>query len=105
MHLINEGVGPQLNFTGLYVVTIQVTNSTFNIYNFYSGKHLMAWKHYNIKKYGHIGPLVFLKVDMADKTQGGLGVLWMYFSNHLAVQFIESLYKLVASFVVVQCKL
>ena len=93
VYLINEGVGPKLNFTGLHFVTTQATSLTFNIYSFYTGKHLMAWEHRNIRRSGCVGSLVFLEVGR--RCQGGPGILWMYCPNHLATQFRESLHKLV----------
>ena len=93
VYLINEGVGPKLNLTGLHFVTTQATSLTFNIYSFYTGKHLMVWEHCNIRRSGCVGSLVFLEVGR--RCQGGPGILWMYCPNHLATQFRESLHKLV----------
>ena len=93
MYLINEGVGPRLNLDGLHFVTIRATDSTFNIYDFYNEKHLLAWEKCNIRQAGRIGSLVFLEIS--EKCQGGSGVLWMYCPIYLAVEFRESLHKLV----------
>ena len=93
VYLINEGVGPALNFTGLHIVTIRTTDLTFNIYNFYNGKHLLTWEHCNIRRSGCVGPLVFLEIGR--RCQGGAGVLWMYYPTHLAQEFRESLHRLV----------
>ena len=94
VYLINEGVGPKLNFIGIHVVTVNTTNLTFNIYNYYNEKHLLAWEHCNIRRSGCIGPLVFLEIGR--KCLAGPGVLWMYYPAHLAAQFRESLHRLVA---------
>lgn len=93
VYLINEGVGPKLNLTGLHFVTTQASNLTFNIHSFYNGKHLMAWEHCHIRRSGRVGPLVFLEIGRS--CQGGPGVLWMYYPIHLAAQLRESLHKLV----------
>ena len=92
VYFINEGVGPLLNFTGLHIVTIRTTNLTFNIHNFYNGKHLLAWEHCKIRRSGCVGPLVFLEIG--SRCQGGPGVLWMYYPAHLAQEFRESLNRL-----------
>ena len=92
VYLISEGVGLRLNFTGLHVVTIQTTNSTFNIYT-YEGKHLLAWEHRCIRRTGRVGPVVFL--EGGRKCRGGPGVLWMYHPEHLAAKFKNELERLV----------
>ena len=95
MYFINEGVGPALKYTGLHIVTIQTTDLTFNIHNCYNGKHLLSWDHCNIRRSGRVGPLVFLEVGR--RCQGGPGVLWMYYPDHLAGKFRESLQRSVYS--------
>lgn len=91
VYFISEGVAQTLNFTGLHVVTISATNLTFNIYDFYNGKHLLAWEHCSIRKSGCVGPLVFLEVGKS--CHGGPGVLWMFHPDHLAAKFSKSLQK------------
>ena len=92
VYFINEGIGPTLHLDGLHFVTIQPTNRTFNIYNFYNEEHLLAWNHCDIRRVGRVGTLVFLEVGR--RCQGGPGVLWMYCADHLAAEFRESLDKL-----------
>ena len=98
VYFINEGVGPTLNFTGLHVVTIRTTNLTFNIYNYYNGKHLLSWQHSHLRRSGSVGPLVFLEIGR--RCHGGPGLLWMYHPTDLAAAFRESLQRLVVSIIV-----
>ena len=92
MYLIHEGIGPRLQLDGLHFVTIQPANSSFNIYDFFSRKHVLAWERCNIQRAGRYGLLVFIEVNRS--CQGGPGVLWMSCPDHLATQFRESLHKL-----------
>lgn len=92
MGMINEGIGPKLNLKGLHIVTIQPSNLTINIYDFYNGKHVLAWEHCNIKRTGRYFSLVFLEVG--SWCQGGPGVLWMHCPDSLVTKFRESLDKL-----------
>jgi len=93
VNIINEGIGSKLGITGLHFVTTRATNMTFNIYNFYTGRHLLVWEIHSIKGSGQLGPLIFLEVD--GSSQGRLGILWMHHPDHLATQFRESLDRLV----------
>ena len=92
VYIISEGIGEILDLTGPHIVTIQATNiykmsSTFNVYSS-SGNHRLAWELCKIKRSGYFDSLVFLEVDR--RTQGGPGVLWMYFHpNHLGQQFTQ----------------
>ena len=94
VYLINEGVGPKLNFTGIHVVNISTTNLTFYIpvYNYYNEKQLLAWEHCNIRRSGCIDSLVFLEVGR--NCQAEAGMLWVYYPTHLAAQFRKSLHRL-----------
>ena len=99
VYLINQGIAPKLHLEGLHFVTIQPANSSFNIYDFYSRKHLLAWERCNIGRVGRYTSLVFLEVNRS--CQGGPGVLWMSYPDYLATQFRESLHKLAYTYILI----
>lgn len=60
---------------GLCVISICNSSSTFNIFDFYTGKHLLAWRRDEIKLSGCIESLIF--VEAKGTCRGGPGLLWM----------------------------
>ena len=90
MYIINEDVGKKLGYEGLHVIAIR-RNSTMNIHNFYSGKHLLSWDRDKLRRSHYIGSLVC--VEAGRRCFGGPGLLWMYSSVSVAPKFREYLHK------------
>ena len=75
VYVLDEGVGHKIGLAGLCIVTLSSTRSTFNVYDFYNHKHLLAWHRDNLRVSGCIDSLVFLEADIT--CFGGAGLLWM----------------------------
>ena len=89
VYILSEGIGDVIGFIGLHVVTI--CDSTFNIYNFHTDKHLIAWHRDKIKLSGCIESLVFLEAD--ETCRGGPGLLWMQNPMPQAITFQQHLHE------------
>ena len=90
MYIINEDVGKKLGYEGLHIIAIR-RNSTMNIHNFHSGKHLLSWDRDKLRRSGCIGSLVFM--EAGRRCYGGPGLLWMYCPVSVAGKFRECLHK------------
>jgi len=60
---------------GLCVVAICNSSSTFNIYDFYTGKRLLEWRSDEIIRSGCIESLIF--IEAKDTCREGPGLLWI----------------------------
>ena len=77
VHIVDEGVGHNIGFTGLCIVTISNSRSTFSVSSFYTGKCFLTWHRDDLKTRlsGCIESLIFLEAD--KMCYGGPGLLWM----------------------------
>ena len=77
VHILDEGVGHNIGLTGLCIVTISNSKSTFSISSFYTGKLFLIWHRDDLKTRlsGCIESLIFLEAD--ETCYGGPGLLWM----------------------------
>ena len=89
VYILSEGIGSVTGHTGLHVVT--VCDSTFNVYDFHTDKHLLAWHRDDLQLSGCIESLVFLEVN--EKCPGGPGVLWMQHPMPQAVTLQQHLHE------------
>ncbi|XP_065898240.1 insulin receptor substrate 1-like isoform X2 [Dysidea avara] len=90
VYIISEDVGSKLGYEGLHIVAIR-RNSTMNIHNIHSGKHLLAWDRDKLRRSGCIGSLVFM--EAGRRCLGGPGLLWMYCPSSVAPKFRECLHN------------
>ena len=89
VYILDEGVGHNIGLTGLCVVTFSTTNSTFNVNNYYTKKHLLTWHRDDIRVSGCIDSLVFVEVDKT--CNGGPGLLWMQHPSPQSMTLQEEL--------------
>ena len=89
VYILGEGIGGVTGITGLHVVTI--CDSTINICNFHTDKHLLTWHRDSIRLSGCIESLVFLEVNEA--SYGGPGLLWMQHPMPQAVTLQQHLHE------------
>ena len=89
VYIISKDVGKKLGYEGLHIIAIR-RNSTMNIHNFHSGKHLLSWDRDKLRRPGCIGSLVFIE---AGRCYGGPGLLWMYCPVSVAGKLRECLHR------------
>ena len=87
--IVGEGIGDVTGFTGLHVVTI--CDSAFNVYDFHTDKHLLAWHRDDLQLSGCIESLVFLEVN--ERCCGQPGLLWMQHPLPHAMRLQQSLHE------------
>ena len=76
VHILKEGiVSDSKILTGLCVITIRSSDSTFNVHDFHTGKQLLSWNRAAIRRSGFIKSLVFL--EAGRRCSGGPGLLWL----------------------------
>ena len=75
MYILDEGVGHTIGLTGLCIVVLSTVKSTFNVYSFYTKKHLLTWYRDDMRVSGCIDSLVFVEINKT--CSGGPGLLWM----------------------------
>lgn len=85
-----SGIPKKLSYEGLHIIAIR-RNSTMNIHNFHSGKHLLSWDRDKLRRSGCIGSLVFM--EAGRRCYGGPGLLWMCCPVSVAGKFRECLHK------------
>jgi len=91
VHILSEGVGSSIGFTGLQVVNICSNSSTFNIYDVHTNKHLLALHRDEITRSGCIESLVFIEVN--ERCRGGPGLLWMQHPMPESLTFQQHLHE------------
>jgi len=84
VYILNEGIAKDnVDLNRLCVITIRSSDSTFNIHDFNTGKHLLSWDHAEIIQGGGVESLVFL--EAGTKCSGGSRFLWMHHPLHQAM--------------------
>ena len=92
VYILNEGIVKENNnLVGLSVVTIRRSDSTFNVHDFYTGKHLLSWDQAVIIQCGGVESLVFL--EAGTRCGSGTGFLWMHHPLHQAMTLRRCLQK------------
>ena len=84
VHILHDGIGCDLNLTGLRILALYYREYKFNLHEITTGKRLLTWDGDKIRKSGVINSLIY--VEAGTRCHGGPGLLWiqpaaLYFRN------------------------